>query len=174
MRIASISENQNLEKRIAITPEIAKKYISLGFEVSLLEGYGNHLGIKDEEYKKLGTHISKDEKEILNSANIIVQLGLPTDEKNSIIKENQTLIGILNPYNNEEKLKALVKKNINDVKIVINGAGASAMACANLFINTGVKDKNITMLDSKGVIHSERDNLNEWKKKFAIKTKNRT
>tara|TARA_Y100001970_G_scaffold292922_1_gene436614 strand:- start:6625 stop:7713 length:1089 start_codon:yes stop_codon:yes gene_type:complete len=113
MRIASISENQNLEKRIAITPEIAKKYISLGFEVSLSEGYGNHLGINDEEYKKLGTHISKDEKEILNSANIIVQLGLPAEEKNSIIKENQTLIGILNPYNNEEKLKALVKKNIN-------------------------------------------------------------
>ena len=47
------------------------------------------------------------------------------------------------------------------------------MACANLFINTGVNEKNITMLDSKGVIHSERDNLNEWKKKFAIKTKNR-
>ena len=45
------------------------------------EGYGNHLGIKDEEYKKLGTQISKDEKEILNSANIIVQLGLPVDEK---------------------------------------------------------------------------------------------
>ena len=113
MKIASISENQNLEKRIAITPEIAKKYISLGFEVLLSEGYGNHLGIKDEEYKKLGTQISKDEKEILNSANIIVQLGLPADEKNSIIKENQTLIGILNPYNNEEKLKTLVKKNIN-------------------------------------------------------------
>ena len=113
MKIVSISENQNLEKRIAITPEIAKKYISLGFEVLLSEGYGNHLGIKDEEYKKLGTQISKDEKEILNSANIIVQLGLPVDEKIFIIKENQTLIGILNPYNNEEKLKTLVKKNIN-------------------------------------------------------------
>ncbi len=68
----------------------------------------------------------------------------------------------------------IAKKNIKDVNVVINGAGASAMACANLFINTGVKDKNITMLDSKGVIHSERDDLNEWKKKFAIKTKKRT
>ena len=113
MNLVSIKENISIEKRIAITPEIAKKYISLGFDVLLSEGYGSHLGIKDEEYKKLGTQISKDEKEILNSANIIVQLGLPADEKNSIIKENQTLIGILNPYNNEEKLKALVKKNIN-------------------------------------------------------------
>ena len=113
MRIASILENQNLEKRIAITPEIAKKYISLGFEVLLPENYGEHLGIKDEEYKKLGTQISKDEKEIINNTNIIVQLGLPADDKSSLIKENQTLIGILNPYDNEEKIKALVKRNIN-------------------------------------------------------------
>ena len=62
MKIASILENQNIEKRIAITPEIAKKYISLGFEVSLSENYGSHLGIKDEEFKELGVLISIDEK----------------------------------------------------------------------------------------------------------------
>ena len=53
MRITSISENQKVEKRIAITPEIAKKYISLGFKISLSENYASHLGIKDEEYKEL-------------------------------------------------------------------------------------------------------------------------
>ena len=57
MKIASILENQKIEKRIAITPEIAKKYISLGLEVSLAENYGSHLGIKDEEYKELGVSI---------------------------------------------------------------------------------------------------------------------
>ena len=46
MKIASILENQTLEKRIAITPEIAKKYISLGFEVSLSEKYGR-IDLKD-------------------------------------------------------------------------------------------------------------------------------
>ena len=113
MRIASILEDQNFEKRVAITPEIAKKYISLGFEVMLSEGYGKHIGINDDEYKKLGTQISWDEKEIINSSNIIIQLGLPAEDKSSLIKESQTLIGILNPYNNDEKIKALVKKNIN-------------------------------------------------------------
>ena len=113
MRICSILENQNLEKRIAITPEIAKKYTSLGFEVLLSESYGEHLGIKDEEYKKLGVQISRDEKEVINSANIIVQLGLPADDKSSLIKENQTLIGILNPYNNKEKIDSLTKGKIN-------------------------------------------------------------
>ncbi len=113
MKIASILENQEIEKRIAITPEIAKKYISLGFEVSLSENYGSHLGIKDEEYKELGVLTSNDEKEIISNADIIVQLGLLSDDKNSFLKENQTFIGVLNPYDNKEKIDNLIKKNIN-------------------------------------------------------------
>jgi len=113
MKIASILENQTLEKRIAITPEIAKKYISLGLEVSLFENYGSHLGIKDEEYKELGVSILKDEKEIISDADIVVQLGLFDDNKSSLLKENQTFIGVLNPYDNKNKIDNLVKKSIN-------------------------------------------------------------
>ena len=113
MRIVSVLENQTTEKRIAITPEIAKKYIALGLEVSLSESYADHLGIKDNEYSEAGVKISKDEKEIISSADVIVQLGLPANDKSSLIKENQTLIGILNPYINEDKINNLVKKNIN-------------------------------------------------------------
>ncbi|MEC7137293.1 MAG: Re/Si-specific NAD(P)(+) transhydrogenase subunit alpha [Pseudomonadota bacterium] len=113
MRIGSILENQNIEKRIAITPEIVKKYISLGFELCLCENYGSHLGIKDEQYKDMGVNILKDETEVLNSSDIIVQIGMLSDDKTSIIKENQILIGVLNPYNNKEKLENLAKKKIN-------------------------------------------------------------
>ncbi|MDC1280570.1 NAD(P) transhydrogenase subunit alpha [Pelagibacteraceae bacterium] len=112
MRIVSISENIKFEKRIAITPEIAKKYITLDFEVSLSENYGAHLGFKDNEYKELGVKISNNENEIITSADVIVQLGLPSDDKISLIKDNQTLIGILNPYNNK-KIENLVKNNVN-------------------------------------------------------------
>ena len=91
MKIASILENQKIEKRIAITPEIAKKYISLGFEVLLSENYGRHLGIKDEEYKELGVSISKDEKETITSADIIVQLGLLSDDKKFFIKRKSNI-----------------------------------------------------------------------------------
>ena len=113
MRIVSVSEDKKIEKRIAITPEIAKKYIALGFAVSLPESYGEHLGFRDNEYVELGAKISKDEKEIINSADIIVQLGLLTEGKISHIKKNQTLIGVLNPYSNKEKLGNLVKNGIN-------------------------------------------------------------
>ena len=97
MIIASISENKKIEKRIAITPEIAKKYISLGLEVSLPENYGSHLGFKDEKYKEFGVSISKDESEIIKNADVIVQLGLLDNDKISLLKENQTFIGVLNP-----------------------------------------------------------------------------
>ena len=50
MILASVSENQKIEKRIAVTPEIVKKYTSLGFKVLLSESYGKHLGIEDKDY----------------------------------------------------------------------------------------------------------------------------
>ena len=113
MRIGSISENQTIEKRIAITPEIVKKYITLGFEVCLIENYGSHLGIQDDEFRNAGVNITKDEADVLNSSDILVQLDLPSEDKISNIKENQTLVGVLNPYNNKEKLENLVRKQIN-------------------------------------------------------------
>ena len=113
MKIGSISEDQNFEKRIAITPELVKKYTSLGFEVFLNENYGSHLGINDDQFKNAGVKISKNETDILNSSDIILQLGMLSDEKISHIKENQSLIGVLNPYKNKEKLENLAKKKIN-------------------------------------------------------------
>ena len=61
----------------------------------------------------------------------------------------------------------LVHKKIKDIKIVVNGAGASAMACSNLYLLLGATKKNLVMLDSKGVIRKDRDNLDQRKKFFA-------
>ena len=66
------------------------------------------------------------------------------------------------------------KKSINKIKVVVNGAGASAMACANLFKKSGVLQKNIKMIDRSGVIYTGRKKLNKWKSAHAIKTSDRT
>ena len=66
------------------------------------------------------------------------------------------------------------KKKIDKIKVVVNGAGASAMACTNLFKKSGVPQKNITMVDRKGVIFRGRENLNQWKSAHAIETKDRS
>ncbi|RPH00019.1 MAG: NADP-dependent malic enzyme [Candidatus Pelagibacter sp. TMED118] len=62
------------------------------------------------------------------------------------------------------------KKNKTKIKIVVNGAGASAMACTNLLLKSGVKKSNIIMLDSKGVINKKRKGLNKWKLFYAADT----
>jgi len=113
MRIVSILENQLIEKRIAITPDIAKKYIALGFDIILSEKYGEHLGFKDNDYKELGVEIYQKEDKALDDADIIIQLGLLSDENLSLLKENQTLVGVFNPHINKEKISNLSKKNIN-------------------------------------------------------------
>ena len=69
----------------------------------------------------------------------------------------------------------ITKKSIKNVKIVVNGAGASAQACTELFINSGVKSKNIIMLDRKGVIYKGRPGgIDQWKSRYAAETKLRT
>ena len=110
MNLGSVSENLNFEKRISITPEAAKKYISLGFQIYLNSNYGSHLGFDDNEYKNLKVEILNSPSEVIKNSDLIVQLNLLDDEKNNLIKEGQTLIGIFDPYNNQETIDQLVKK----------------------------------------------------------------
>ena len=66
------------------------------------------------------------------------------------------------------------KKKISEVKIVVNGAGASAQACSNLFKSSGVKSGNIIMCDSKGIIFKGRENVDQFKSAHASNTKLRS
>ncbi|MCB0343441.1 MAG: NADP-dependent malic enzyme, partial [Bdellovibrionales bacterium] len=69
----------------------------------------------------------------------------------------------------------LQKKKLKNVKVVFNGAGAAAIACANLFFELGVQRKNLLMCDSRGVIYKGRkEGMNEWKEPFAVETKARS
>ena len=61
----------------------------------------------------------------------------------------------------------LANKKINNIKVVVNGAGAAAMSCARLYVSLGVKKENIVMLDSKGVIRQNREILTIEKAEFA-------
>jgi len=65
----------------------------------------------------------------------------------------------------------LAKKNIEEVKIVISGAGAAAISCSRLYQSCGAKRENMVMLDSKGVIRDDRDNLTSQKAEFATHRK---
>jgi malate dehydrogenase (oxaloacetate-decarboxylating)(NADP+) len=68
----------------------------------------------------------------------------------------------------------LLDKKIEDAKFVINGAGAAGIACAEMYVSAGADRENFTLCDSKGVIHSGRENLTPEKAKFANTTEART
>ena len=113
MKIGSIAEDKSIDKRISITPEISKKYINMGFKVQISEKYGEHLGFEDSEYKEIGVDLVHNEKKLIESSDVIVQMGLLNDNQLSYLKANQTYIGVLNSYQNNDKLIELAKKNIN-------------------------------------------------------------
>ena len=113
MKIGSISENRAIENRIAITPDIVKKYISLGLEINIIKNYATHLGIDDQEFLKEGANIIDDDDEVIANSNAIVQMNILNDEKLIKLKKDQILIGVLNPYLNEKKLKEISSKNVN-------------------------------------------------------------
>jgi len=58
-------------------------------------------------------------------------------------------------------------KKIDEIKVVVNGAGAAAISCIKLYISLGVKPENVVMLDSKGVLNASRNDLNSAKKQFV-------
>ncbi len=113
MIIGSVSENRDLEKRISITPEIAKKYIALGFKVQLSKNYGKHLGFEDKKYSDFGVTFVDNEKSLIESSDIIIQMSLLDEDKTSFLKSNQIFIGVLNPFENQNKLEELIKRKIN-------------------------------------------------------------
>ena len=65
-------------------------------------------------------------------------------------------------------------KKIEDASMVVLGAGAAAISCSKLLISAGMKPENIYMLDRNGVIHTGRDDLNQYKAMFAVETDKRT
>ncbi|HEY7725021.1 MAG TPA: NADP-dependent malic enzyme [Anaeromyxobacteraceae bacterium] len=69
----------------------------------------------------------------------------------------------------------LAGKKIGDVKVVVSGAGASAIACTKFYLTLGVKRENVLLVDTKGVVHRGRtEGMNPWKSEFAAETRCRT
>jgi len=112
MIIGSVSENKDLEKRVGITPSLAKKYISNGFEILIEENFASHLKIFDDEFIKEGCKIDKREN-ILKKADILLQLNLPNDNSLENLKENCILIGNFNSNKNKEKINKFKSKKIS-------------------------------------------------------------
>jgi NAD(P) transhydrogenase subunit alpha len=113
MIIGSIKEDINLEKRVSITPETAKNIIALGLSINLEKNYATHLGIEDKQYADNGVMFFNSSKEVMHNSSLLLKVSCPTDEETKVLKEKTILVGIFNPSKNQDKLKEVLKKNIN-------------------------------------------------------------
>ena len=113
MKIGSIIEDLKFERRVAITPEIAKKFINDGFEINLQKNYAKHLGFEDRDYEAFNVKIFDNEKLVYENSEVLTQLNLPSKHNLENINQNKVLVGILNPYQNKKELDELVKNKIN-------------------------------------------------------------
>ena len=112
MIVGSIKEDLALEKRVSLTPETARNIIGLGLKVCVEKEYAIHLGLKDEEYKKVGVEIKSSSSEVLSSSNLIIKVNCPSESEISILKENTILIGMLNPSKNKIQIDKIINKKI--------------------------------------------------------------
>ena len=112
MIVGSIREDLTLEKRVSITPETAKNIIGLGLKVYIEKNYASHLGIDDNEYKKIGVEIKSSSNEILNLSNLIIKVNCPSENEINNFKENTILVGMFNPSNNKDKIDKIINKKI--------------------------------------------------------------
>ena len=97
----------------AVTPDIVKKYKSLGLEVYLNKDYASHIGIDDKEYESEGANILANTDDVISKSNAILQMNILSDENLNKLTKEQILIGVLNPYLNDKKLKLAISKNVN-------------------------------------------------------------
>ena len=112
MIVGSIKEDLALEKRVSLTPETAKNIIGLGLKVCVEKEYAIHLGIKDNEYEKVGVEIKSSPSEVSISSNLIIKVNCPSESEISILKENSILIGMLNPSKNKNQISKIINKKI--------------------------------------------------------------
>ena len=118
MKIAIVKETAKLEKRVAATPDIVKKYIDLGFEVGFEKNAGVNSYYSDESYISAGAKVYNNVEDLISESDIILKVnnvynGGEGADNIKLYKKNKIIIGFLKPLQNIEQIKDLVKKNIN-------------------------------------------------------------
>jgi len=112
--IGSVKEDLSIEKRISITPDITKKFSSIGFSVNIEKKYAEHLNINDDDYKKNGANINLSKEEVLKKSDIILKVNAPTIDEINFIKNKSIFIAQFDLNFNKDAIDKLIAK---DVKI---------------------------------------------------------
>jgi NAD(P) transhydrogenase subunit alpha len=118
MKILVLKEKKEFENRVALTPDLISKYNKIGYDIVIESEAGVNSNISDEDYKKSGAKISKEISKELPDSDIVLVVNSVCDEdleKLSKIKNNAILLGSLNPYQEQDKIKIYEKYGIRAI-----------------------------------------------------------
>ena len=116
MQIFFPKEETN-EIRATILPEVAKKFIDLGIEVSVETGLGDKVFVSDDLYAQAGAKICNDINEALSGADIVCKINKPSSNQVALLKKNAIFISFLDPFNEEELVSELASANVSSISM---------------------------------------------------------
>ena len=112
MRIAVLSETDSAEPRVAAVPETVKKFKALGADVVVQAGAGSKAGILDDEYEAVGATIAGNAADAAGDADLVLKVRRPSPEELPQFKRGATVVAIMDPYGNEDALKAMAEAGV--------------------------------------------------------------
>ena len=116
MQIFFPKEETN-EIRATILPEVAKKFIDLGIEVSVETGLGDKVFVSDDLYAQAGAKICNDSNEALSGADIVCKINKPSSNQVALLKKNAIFVSFLDPFNEEELVSELASANVSSISM---------------------------------------------------------
>ena len=116
MQIFFPKEETN-EIRATILPEVAKKFIDLGIEVSVETGLGDKVFVSDDLYAQAGAKICNDINEALSVADIVCKINKPSSNQVALLKKNAIFVSFLDPFNEGELVSELASANVSSISM---------------------------------------------------------
>lgn len=115
MKLHVVTESDKNEARVALTPDLAKRYLDLGWKLSITAGAGKAAGYGDTLYKDAGVTISKDESKALAAADVVLHVGPLADAQVKALKKGAVTLGVTDAFNNQKGLEAVGKQGAEAV-----------------------------------------------------------
>lgn len=117
MQVVALREQWPGEYRIALVPAIAKKLISLGCTVTVQHGLGDSAGFTDQQYLEVNAHISHSVQEMLKSADLVLSVRPPSEERVRLLRRGTVHLSFLDPFQNKDLIQRLAKQEITAVSL---------------------------------------------------------
>lgn len=112
MKLAAIKETASHEARVAITPDMAKRYVQDGYRVLIENGAGQAAGFPDQAYQQAGATLVASAQDALRDADLVLKVQAPNTTEIALMKSGAALVSTLDPHRNDAILTALAERHI--------------------------------------------------------------